>query len=218
MCVKDINHDDRNRYYYNAVPQQNEVEEERPAKRQKGLKGPRSVRLRHLLLRCAEPGKALPEDPMARRRKMQHVRSPAEAESELIALLLQLLSAGHGQGDHPDSNAFRRLCQERSECSSADSAGQLCGDLGWVSRGQSEPAFEQTAFSLRKGELSDVITTSRKLSSPPTFDSKAIFSLLLSNQPTERLGGQELQVLSFPCRPPTSANFQEEVIAALPWS
>lgn len=27
--------------------------------------------------------------------------------------------------------------------------------------GQSEPAFEQTAFSLRKGELSDVITTSR---------------------------------------------------------
>ena len=23
VCVKDINHDDRNRYYYNAVPQQN---------------------------------------------------------------------------------------------------------------------------------------------------------------------------------------------------
>ena len=51
------------------------MEEERPAKRQKGLKGPRSVRLRHLLLRCAEPGKALPEDPMARRRKVQHVRA-----------------------------------------------------------------------------------------------------------------------------------------------
>ena len=43
---------------------------------------------------------------------------------------------GKTSGDHPDSNnAFRRLCQERSECSSADSAGQLCGDLGWVSRG-----------------------------------------------------------------------------------
>lgn len=139
--------------------EEDEVEEERPSKRQKGPKGPRSVRLRHLLLRCAEAGKALPEDPMARRKKQQKIRTPAEAEAELIALLLEILSADHGNGD--PSNAFRRLCQERSECSSADSAGLLCGDLGWVSRGQSEPAFEQTAFSLRKGELSDVVTTSR---------------------------------------------------------
>ena len=51
-----------------------EVKEERPSKRQKGPKGPRSVRLRHLLLRCAEAGKALPEDPMARRKKQQKIR------------------------------------------------------------------------------------------------------------------------------------------------
>ena len=31
------------------------------------------------------------------------------------------------------STAFRKLCQQRSECSSADNAGQLCGDLGWAS-------------------------------------------------------------------------------------
>ena len=30
------------------------------------------------------------------------------------------------------STAFRKLCQQRSECSSADNAGQLCGDLGWA--------------------------------------------------------------------------------------
>eukprot|EP00438_Fugacium_kawagutii_P035193 Skav232768 [mRNA] locus=scaffold1229:256417:256897:- [translate_table: standard] len=48
------------------------------------------------------------------------------------------------------------------------SLGRSCDhDLAWVKvvqvigSGQSEPAFEQTAFSLRKGELSDVVTTSR---------------------------------------------------------
>ncbi|CAK9071616.1 unnamed protein product [Durusdinium trenchii] len=138
-------------------------EEDRPAKRQRGPKGPRSVRLRHLLLRCAEAGKPLPEDPMARRRKAQaQCRTPVEAETELAALLVDLLSAdGNGDLEAYRNATFRRLCQERSECSSADSAGQLCGDLGWVSRGQSEPAFEQAAFSLRKGELSDVVTSSR---------------------------------------------------------
>ncbi|CAJ1451169.1 unnamed protein product [Effrenium voratum] len=137
-----------------------EVEEERAPKRQRGVSGPRSVRLRHLLLRCAEPGKPLPEDPMARRRKVQTTRTPTEAEGELVALLRGLLSEPE-TGDEDNRMAFRRLCQLRSECSSAEGAGQLCGDLGWVSRGQSEPSFEQAAFSLRKGEFSDVTTTSR---------------------------------------------------------
>lgn len=53
--------------------------------------------------------------------------------------MFQFCQFGLHSGDHPDSNAFRRLCQERSECSSADSAGQLCGDLGWVSRGTLGP-------------------------------------------------------------------------------
>ncbi|CAE7370223.1 ESS1 [Symbiodinium sp. CCMP2456] len=139
----------------------------RPAKRHRGAVGPRSVRLRHLLLRCAEPGKMLPEDPMARRAraKTQQNRTPAEAEVELVAVLRSLLAMDTDvNGADPDaqrSSAFRKLCQQRSECSSADNAGQLCGDLGWVSRGQCEPAFEQAAFTLRKAEFSDVVTTSR---------------------------------------------------------
>ena len=71
------------------------MEEERPAKRQKGLKGPRSVRLRHLLLRCAEPGKALPEDPMARRRKVQHVRASDRLWMVLVFRIVDI-SAGYG--------------------------------------------------------------------------------------------------------------------------
>eukprot|EP00931_Biecheleriopsis_adriatica_P091977 TRINITY_DN65819_c0_g1_i1.p1 TRINITY_DN65819_c0_g1~~TRINITY_DN65819_c0_g1_i1.p1 ORF type:complete len:729 (-),score=188.42 TRINITY_DN65819_c0_g1_i1:8-2161(-) len=139
--------------------------EEQPAKRQK-ISGPRSVRIRHLLLRCAEPGKALPEDPLARRMKgakaQQVPRTQQEAENELVALLRDLLAPSEDRNaDAQRSDAFRKACQQRSECSSADNAGQLCGDLGWVCRGQGEPSFEQAAFTLRKGEFSDVIPTSR---------------------------------------------------------
>jgi len=143
----------------------------RPAKRQKISAGPRSVRVRHLLLRCAEAGKAPPDDPMARRPKSSSrngqqavaVRTPAEAEAELVTRLenLQNLNTDEGGTESQRLTAFRKLCQQCSECSSADNAGQLCGDLGWISRGQAEPPFEQAAFSLRTGELSDVVTTSR---------------------------------------------------------
>merc|ERR1712154_452376 len=135
----------------------------RPAKRQKGGAGPRSVRERHLLLRCAEPGKPLLDDPLARRPKGRNsptavVRTPAEAEAELVSWLKGLLcmqAEGNGDVETQKLTAFRKLCQQHSECSTADNAGQLCGDLGWVSRGQGEAAFEQAAFSLRRGEFSD---------------------------------------------------------------
>ncbi|CAE8613136.1 unnamed protein product, partial [Polarella glacialis] len=128
-----------------------------------GGEGPRSVRIRHLLLRCAEPGKSLLDDPLDRRARGQKAakavtRSPPEAETEIVALLRELLTS---QPDAARSEAFRKLCQQRSECSSADNAGKLCGDLGWVSRGQGDANFEQAALTLRIGEFSDVITTSR---------------------------------------------------------
>jgi len=160
-----------------------EAMDDRPTKRQKVAHGPKVVRVRHLLLRCAEPGKPLPDDPNARRPKTgpaarraakasaeasaaatTAARTPAEAEAELVGLLQNILVE---QSKEPDVNkqmvAFRKLCQQHSECGSADNAGQLCGDLGWVSRGQVEPSFEQAAFTLRVGEVSDVIATSRGL-------------------------------------------------------
>merc|ERR1712146_596983 len=90
-------------------------------------------------------------------------RTPTEAEAELIVMLKDLLALGAKDGESSQSTLmpFRRLCQQHSECSSADSAGQLCGDLGWVSRGQGEASFESAAFSLRVNELSDVVQTAR---------------------------------------------------------
>merc|ERR1712060_606880 len=146
----------------------------RPAKRQKTTAGPKSVRIRHLLLRCAELGKKLPDDPLARRPRATgrngpaqiNGRTPAETEIELVRLLkgiinMQGVGSSDADLDAKKNTAFRKLCQQHSECSSADNAGQLCGDLGWISRGQGEIPFEQAAFSLRRGEFSDVITTSR---------------------------------------------------------
>ncbi|CAE8625142.1 unnamed protein product, partial [Polarella glacialis] len=92
--------------------------EDRAAKRQKvsghegcqgargvpsGGEGPRSVRIRHLLLRCAEPGKSLLDDPLDRRARGQKAakavtRSPPEAETEIVALLRELLTS------QPDAN------------------------------------------------------------------------------------------------------------------
>jgi len=104
-------------------------DDERPAKRAKGPKGPKSIRVRHLLLRCAEPGKLLPDDPMARRPKGANknngaasgtVRSLVEAEAQLITMLRGLLDPARKEADPLKSTLvpFRKLCQQHSECES----------------------------------------------------------------------------------------------------
>lgn len=52
---------------------------------------------------------------------------------------------------------FAKLARENSDDQSNAQDG---GDLGWIFRGQTEPAFEQVAFSLKAGELGDVVETS----------------------------------------------------------
>jgi peptidyl-prolyl cis-trans isomerase C len=47
------------------------------------------------------------------------------------------------------------LAQEYSICPSAKKGG----DLGYFSRGRMAPLFEESAFRLKKGEISDVIRT-----------------------------------------------------------
>ncbi len=53
------------------------------------------------------------------------------------------------------SSNFEDLAMKHSEDTTKDKGG----DLGWIVRGQTVPAFEQTAFSLPKGAISDLVRT-----------------------------------------------------------
>ncbi len=52
--------------------------------------------------------------------------------------------------------SFEELAKKSSKCPSA----QKGGDLGWFGKGKMDPAFENAAFALKKGETSGVVKSS----------------------------------------------------------
>lgn len=69
-------------------------------------------------------------------------------------LILICLVGGVTQQGHPSSsctskepNSFVKLCREHSDCASAEQPGTLAGHMGWVARGEQEPAMEEAAFA-----------------------------------------------------------------------
>ena len=91
---------------------------------------PERVKVRHILLKIT--GKTPAED----------AKIKAKAED----LLKQIKSGGD----------FAELARKNSEDPGSATKG---GDLGWIVRGQTVPPFENTAFSLKPNEISNVIQT-----------------------------------------------------------
>ena len=75
--------------------------------------------------------------------KVSHILVDTEAEAKDILAKLQ------GGAD------FAALAKEKSKCPSKDKGG----DLGFVSKGQTVPEFEQAVFALQPGQMSGVVKT-----------------------------------------------------------
>ncbi|CAE7860642.1 PIN1, partial [Symbiodinium microadriaticum] len=107
-----------------------------------------TVRVRHILLRHQQVRQA---DPMLRR---DPGRALPDAEELALKTLETLLKT---------PNQFPKLCRELSDCQSGDQPGQLCGDLGWLVKGQTEAVLDEAVFALNVNEFSDVLAGSRGL-------------------------------------------------------
>jgi len=98
---------------------------------------PDQVKVRHILIKTPLPG----ADGKVDEKGVAEARAKAES-------VLQQLKAG---GD------FAKLAEQYSEDPGSAKSG---GELGWIGRGRTVPEFEKAAFSLGKGQTSDVVQSS----------------------------------------------------------
>ena len=101
-----------------------------------------SVEASHILIKHNKS-----RTPLDRLRNIPITRDIQEAKN-IVSTIRQLLVVG---GMHH----FTNLAQIYSECGSATEGGSL----GSFSKGDMQPAFEEVAFKLNKGELSDIVST-----------------------------------------------------------
>jgi peptidyl-prolyl cis-trans isomerase D len=87
---------------------------------------------------------------MARHILLMTQNKSADDTKKLEAKAAELLKQVKGGAD------FAELAKKNSDDPGSAPKG---GDLGWVTKGQMVPNFENTAFSLKKGETSNVIKT-----------------------------------------------------------
>ena len=98
---------------------------------------PEQVKVSHILIKTPLPAPGAKEDEKA----VADARAKAEG-------VLKELKAG---GD------FAKLAEKYSEDPGSAKSG---GELGWIGRGRTVPEFEKAAFSLAKGQTSDVVKSS----------------------------------------------------------
>src|SRR5882762_276116 len=98
---------------------------------------PEEVKVSHILIKTPSPG----ADGKVDEKGVEEARKKAED-------ILKQLKAGA---------KFEDLAKKYSE---DPGSGKQGGDLGWIGRGRTVPEFEKSAFSLAKGQLSDLVKSS----------------------------------------------------------
>lgn len=121
-----------------------------PAKRLKAAAELTQVRVRHILLKHRDCKNRIDK---VRGGKLV-TRSRAEAE-RILAKVLEECEADPKRR----SALFGQRCRELSECTTCLRGGNLAGDLAWVARGKMGANFDEVAFALPVGHLSDLVET-----------------------------------------------------------
>ncbi|KAF4734159.1 hypothetical protein FOZ62_029220 [Perkinsus olseni] len=103
----------------------------------------KKIRCKHILMKHKDV-----RNPRDRVRNKQVTRTKTEAENTMMSILADL---------RKDSSKFPELCKKHSECLSSRKTGHLCGDLDWFGHGKMMPEFEEAAFALVVGEMSDLV-------------------------------------------------------------
>ena len=98
---------------------------------------PEQVKVSHILIKTPLPGPDGKIDP----------KGLEDARKKAQDILKQLKSGAK----------FEELAKKNSEDPGSAKNG---GDLGWIGRGRTVPEFEKTAFSLPKGQMSDLVQSS----------------------------------------------------------
>lgn len=104
---------------------------------------PAEIRCSHILLKHTKS-----RNPKDSYRNKVITRSPEEAMEGIVKIRNELEKNGIAEN-------FGKTAKEISECSSCQSGG----DLGKFGKGQMVKAFEEVAFKLKVGELSQPVST-----------------------------------------------------------
>jgi peptidyl-prolyl cis-trans isomerase D len=98
---------------------------------------PEQVKVSHILIKTPLPAPGQKEDE----------KGVAEARAKAEDVLKQVKAGGD----------FAKLAEKYSDDPGSAKSG---GELGWIGRGRTVPEFEKTAFSLGKGQTSDLVKSS----------------------------------------------------------
>ncbi len=100
------------------------------------------IRCSHILQKHSESRR-----PFDSYRNKQVTRSPEEAMKNIVKFREEIVKAG--------LDSFGTYAEKYSECGSAKNNG----DLGFFGKGQMQSAFEKAAFALKKGDMSEPVST-----------------------------------------------------------